>query len=596
MTELPVTSDRLADLAELICDEIASKDDLIELDSLMLADEALCCRYVDYCRVHGALRLESRAHRAAQKACKQLNNDPIATISDDSHSAEAVGPSFAPIFLSTTLHSAVGYLSSGWPVAYLAATVIFGIGLVIGTITQVSHPEYCADTSAPATELGDSPTATMQSVGRITGMVDCKWDGMAPGSPGVVLGRKYELASGLMEITYDTGAKVILQGPTTYAVESRNGGFLSIGKLTGKVEVEKAKGFAVRTPTATVTDLGTEFGVEVNKAGQTTTHVFRGKVKLLALDAGGDRVGHELAIGENESVRVERTQGGVGWQPVIVRIREPKSSEFVRDLSLPKQVQASKAYADIVLSLQPVVYYRMERSKDEKDRNVIIDSAPAGHHGVLHYSNEFADGSYVHGRFGQALRFRGPMTSDYAIVPDYPKAANGRLSVSVWIMAMGRSELPTIVANWACPRPPEWSGKGQFIVYLPNGDSDLSACATQRDGRRAEVREGPEHALPLGVWQHVALVLDGAAMHLYRNGQEVASSPCVGVLLEPPKYLTVGCKSEPADADTPSHWQGLIDELAIFDRALSAEQIRQLFLGKSTVATNSSDTTLGRSE
>ena len=38
-----------------------------------------------------------------------------------------------------------------------------------------------------------------------------------------------------MEITYDTGAKVILQGPVTYSVEG-NGGYLAVGKLTGKME------------------------------------------------------------------------------------------------------------------------------------------------------------------------------------------------------------------------------------------------------------------------------------------------------------------------------------------------------------------------
>ena len=38
--------------------------------------------------------------------------------------------------------------------------------------------------------------------------------------------------------------------------------------------------FTVRTPTATVTDLGTEFGVEVSKDGYTMSHVFRGSVKL----------------------------------------------------------------------------------------------------------------------------------------------------------------------------------------------------------------------------------------------------------------------------------------------------------------------------
>ena len=89
-----------------------------------------------------------------------------------------------------------------------------------------------------------------------------------------------------MEITYDTGAKVILQGPCTYEVESPAGGFLSVGKLTARVEKKEERRtkneelsasrssfliphsyFAVRTPTATVTDLGTEFGVEVSEAG-----------------------------------------------------------------------------------------------------------------------------------------------------------------------------------------------------------------------------------------------------------------------------------------------------------------------------------------
>ena len=78
----------------------------------------------------------------------------------------------------------------------------------------------------------------MELVGRITGMVDCRWEkgseirvqgsgaenqkSEIPNPKSLVsLGDKFALASGLMEITYDTGAKVILQGPVTYEVESR---------------------------------------------------------------------------------------------------------------------------------------------------------------------------------------------------------------------------------------------------------------------------------------------------------------------------------------------------------------------------------------
>ena len=50
------------------------------------------------------------------------------------------------------------------------------------------------------------------------------------------------LCSGLMEITYDTGAKVILQGPVTYKVDSAAGGYLSVGKLAARLE-KKASSF-----------------------------------------------------------------------------------------------------------------------------------------------------------------------------------------------------------------------------------------------------------------------------------------------------------------------------------------------------------------
>ena len=92
-------------------------------------------------------------------------------------------------------------------------------------------------------------------------MVDCKWEGKKGGQspfvrstrravpakgdwspfPVVTLGDKYALSSGLMEIAYNTGARVVLQGPVTYEVEA-SGGYLSIGKLTGKLEKKVASG------------------------------------------------------------------------------------------------------------------------------------------------------------------------------------------------------------------------------------------------------------------------------------------------------------------------------------------------------------------
>lgn len=194
-------------------------------------------------------------------------------------------------FLTNTLHGTIGYISTGWPMAYLVATVIFGVGLVIGSITYVLDPAQVAERLPMVTGSKSTPGHQREFVGQITGMVDCQWAGEssdATDGARVLLGRKFALASGLLEMKYNSGAKVILQGPVTYEVESKNGGYLSLGKLTARVETkaDKTKGhksplFSIRTPTATVTDLGTEFGVEVTDKGESKVYVFVGTVNVV---------------------------------------------------------------------------------------------------------------------------------------------------------------------------------------------------------------------------------------------------------------------------------------------------------------------------
>jgi hypothetical protein len=145
-----------------------------------------------------------------------------------------------------------------------------------------------------------------------------------------------------MEITYDTGAKVILQGPVTYEVESENGGFMSVGKLTGKVEVKKAKGFVVRTPSANVTDLGTEFGVEVTKDGSTTSYVYRGAVRLQAMSCNGKTDGEIRILRESESACIKSVDG----QSNSNRITAAGPVTFVR--KIPKQTMKLLDLVDVV--------------------------------------------------------------------------------------------------------------------------------------------------------------------------------------------------------------------------------------------------------
>jgi hypothetical protein len=77
-----------------------------------------------------------------------------------------------------------------------------------------------------------------------------------------------------------------------------------------------------------VTDLGTEFGVEVDRSGGSRTRVFRGKVELRI--AGGSADGRVIPLKENESIRVEAERSAV---PTVVR-HDPADAagdNFVRE-------------------------------------------------------------------------------------------------------------------------------------------------------------------------------------------------------------------------------------------------------------------------
>ncbi len=344
MSSDDLANDRLFDLLAAVCDGDASQEDFGDLNSIAAVDEETSRRYLDYCRMHSTLRSELRAVHATQAAYRHIGITPNDAEESDNFRASKVACSTSTgIFSATLFHGAATYLSSGWPVAYLIATVIFAIGLMIGARTYISQPGQVAITSP--TPVAPVVSPAVESVGRITGMVDCKWNAAetAPTKNSLVsLGNKFDLASGLMEITYNTGATVILQGPVTYEIASKNGGFLSLGKLTGKVEVKQTQGFSIHTPMAIVTDLGTEFGVEVNKDGETHSHVFRGSVSVQTATADGKTEGAAHILRENESVRVEKSDG----KCAMAVGDSAKAAGFAREL--PKRTIKTLDLVDVV--------------------------------------------------------------------------------------------------------------------------------------------------------------------------------------------------------------------------------------------------------
>lgn len=77
--------------------------------------------------------------------------------------------------------------------------------------------------------------------------------------------------------------------------------------------------------------------------------------------------------------------------------------------------------------------------------------------------------------------------------------------------------------------------------------------------------------LPTEQWVHIAGTFDGQIMRLYMNGEECGTMARPGPIKPNTFYLCLG-NYEIAHA---AHFNGLLDEVRLYNRALSAEEVRQ---------------------
>jgi len=127
----------------------------------------------------------------------------------------------------------------------------------------------------------------------------------------------------------------------------------------------------------------------------------------------------------------------------------------------------------------------------------------------------------------------------------------------------------------------EWGGDNHWWMLSTISETGLRF--------RLKTDEGPGTAtlisdpvLEAGVWAHVVATWDGSMMQIYKDGIEVASQEKGGsaVAVDPAISVAIGSQPSDAFASDPSHvakfFDGLIDEVMIYDRALSAEEILYL--------------------
>jgi hypothetical protein len=333
---------------------------------------------------------------------------------------------------------------------------------------------------------------------------------------------------------------------------------LEDGQLAAHVP-RAAVGFRIESPGATVIDLGTDFAVQAVKEKESEVHVFNGEV-LVDLHGVKGRSADLLRLVTGEAARVDYFTG----MPSGIDLDD---QQFLRSLR-----EDPSSYAQAVLALDPAVYYRMEPTGDGTR---LVDASTSGADATIHFGRAIAP-VWTAGRVGAALMLGGPAQETYAAASQYPQAEGDALTVVAWVYARSRPRWASIAKNWAGGD----DDHGQFHFGLYDDDGELEAHMVDGGGQEVVVRD--KLPLPLNTWHHVAFVADGTELRLYRNGRQIDSRPYRKLHRDPRiKALAIGTKlnlsgSAPEESDF-NMWDGRLDELAIFNHALTAEQVFELY-------------------
>lgn len=454
----------------------------------------------------------------------------------------------------------MGRIRPIWAAWATAAAACIALGLVLyfgrapGRPPVVQSDGTLGNSAAPAT----APTG----IAILASAVDATWaDPAAARLPGTVLDAgTLKLRAGAVQIEFYSGARLIVQGPVELELKSDMEAHCRLGRVTAHVPAP-AHGFKFTTPAMQVVDLGTDFGVYVPPTGAPEVHVFAGAVEV----SRGGRESTPIKLSAGQAARSEGQE---------LRTFLAKQQEFLRE----------PAFAQLASG-------EMQRRRDAwTSAAAALDRDPAA---LAHFTfGQPSDG----GRAVPNRALLAPSAASSASVVGcgwadgrWPgqralelRSVGDRLRVEV----PGQFQAVTLIA-WV--RIDAWP-EGSFSLLTP----DVKTPGTLRwslnslGEMRLAIARASGHAEPnweviigtvavaperLGRWIMLASTFDGKVLRHFVDGEMIKSG-----FGHSPAPLTIG----PAEignwrGPTRRYFQGRMDELAILSRAMTPEEIKELF-------------------
>jgi hypothetical protein len=140
-----------------------------------------------------------------------------------------------------------------------------------------------------------------------------------------------------------------------------------------------------------------------------------------------------------------------------------------------------------------------------------------------------------------------------------------QFSASAWIYPKQQRTQQILVCNYLA----------QFGLRVNSGNAlHMVAYGTYLPNWTLYDLVGTSGEIPLNEWSHVAFTVDGTNLKLYKNGALVKSGSIPGTYLA---GSNGGCNIGYFASWAPTRFNGTIDEVLVYDKILSAEQIAAMY-------------------
>lgn len=518
------------------CDGVIDEEGFRALEAALLRDEAARRAFVAYFHLHTELRFASRASRATVLALQEIGASPPPRRS-----------------------------RRPWLVAAVLLTLV---ALVVFLARPATRPgtsptvPVAVETPSRANGLAAGGLAT------VTGLEGVVWEpgeGRPLAEGDIQPAGRLRFRAGRALLSFFSGVTLTLEGPVDIDLVAADRVFVRRGKLRARVP-HGAEGFAVACLGSAVIDLGTEFALNVEADGRSRVMVFEGSAEAALLDAEGTPEQTQL---------VERSQA-FDLDPHAGRIMQadakPETFASAPAPNVPL-LALDPSYAGEVMRARPMAYWRFEPGPGGPMRNEVPGAPPLRARGPVGRPDGPPHAVFRAGAPEQFLTTDEPW--DLPCAPGH--------AIEFWFLAEAYSHA-SLVGLFPPDQGPRYVHTF-FVELTAKERQSLNKPASVRFLRRwpIDIKGGnnvfSEGVYTPGRWHHVVAQKNANRMELYLDGSLSRT-----MRLEPDHptlscHLVVGRRTtDPFDPKDARPFVGRLDELALYDHPLSAEEVRRHFL------------------